>query len=52
MTSSLMVTQHALKKAPFKPSGPEALSDDIEFMVFRTSSWEKGASSSERSCGV
>ena len=26
MTSTLMVSQHALKKAPVKPSGPRALS--------------------------
>jgi hypothetical protein len=52
MTSCLMVSQHALKKAPVKPSGPGALSDGIEFMIFWIFSWEKGTSRSERSCGV
>lgn len=44
--------QEALKKAPVKPSRPGALCEGMEFMVFFTSSWEKGASSSKRSCGA
>ena len=34
ITSSLMISQQALKKAPVKPSGPGALSEGIEYIVF------------------
>ena len=50
ITSSLMVSQQALKKAPVKPSGPGALSEGMAYTMFFISSWEKGTSRSERSC--
>ena len=34
ITSSLMVSQQALKKVPVKPSGPGALSEGMEYIVF------------------
>ena len=34
ITSSLMISQQALKKAPVKPSGPGALSEGMEYIVF------------------
>jgi hypothetical protein len=30
----LIIPQHALKKAPVKPSGPGALSEGMTFIVF------------------
>jgi hypothetical protein len=52
VTSSLIISQHALKKAPVKPSRPGALSDGMLLIVSLISSWVNGFSSSERSCGL
>ena len=51
-TSDLTISQHDLKNAPVKPSGPGALSPGMEWMVSLISSSVKGASSSERSRGL
>jgi hypothetical protein len=48
----LIISQHALKKAPMKPSRPGALSDGMLLIVSLISSWVNGFSSSERSCGL
>ena len=52
VTSSLIISQHALKKAPVNPSGPGALLDGMELIVFFISSCEKGTSSMDRSLGT
>lgn len=52
VTSSFMISQHALKKVPVKPSGPKALSDDIESIVSLISSFVNDTSSSNRFRGV
>jgi len=38
ITSSLMISQQALKKAPVKPFGPGTLSKGMEYIVFFISS--------------
>ena len=52
VTSALIISQHALKKAPVNPSGLGALSDGMEFIVSLISSCVNGASSADRSLGT
>jgi hypothetical protein len=49
ITSSFMIGQHFLKKAPLKPSGPGAWSDDMSLRTTEISSKEKGLSRTDRS---
>jgi len=50
--SSLIIPQQVLKKSLVNPSGPGALSDDMEFIVSLISSYVNGASSADRSLGT
>ena len=52
MTSSLIISQHFLKKTPVKPSGPGALSDGMECIVTLISSCVNGTSSADKSLGT
>ena len=52
VTSSLMMSQQALKKAPVKPSGPGALSGGMDFIVSLISSCVNGASRADKSHGT
>ena len=51
MTSTLIMSQHSLKKRPVKPSGPGALSEDIWLMAHLISVSVKLSASMSRLCG-
>ena len=52
VTSSLIISQLDLKKAPVNPSGPGALSDGMELIVCFISSFVNGDSNIEMSLGM